>query len=280
MSSKSSPPPANLKSVILSLTPPLATVTLNNPKQGNSITPTMAAELISVFSYLSSSAPLINYIVLTATGKYFCTGMNLGSSLASSSSSTPSSDQDPTQSSLNLFTTIRNCPKPIITLVNGPALGGGVGILFLSDIRIMLSNAYISFPEIKRGIIPSLISLFIVPELGVYKTKQFFLTGQKVTAKECLELGVVSDVVQNLEEGKEKVQKYLDVLKSSAPNAMGMAKRLVRTVGRAPWMDNDVVNEVKGLFNEMLKSDEAVYGISSFLSKEKPDWVEFQKSKL
>jgi methylglutaconyl-CoA hydratase len=72
---------------------------------------------------------------------------------------------------------IRAFPKPIICRVNGPVMGGGMGILFATDLRISLESANFSFPEVKRGIVPALISAYIVPQMGLFKAKQYMLTG-------------------------------------------------------------------------------------------------------
>lgn len=115
-------------------------------------------------------------VVLTGAGKYFCTGMDLGS--ANQESLQQQIDQGTAgHAFLRILSQIRDFKKPIIARVNGPVMGGGCGVLFATDLRVMLQNSFLAFPEVKRGIVPALISAFIVPQMGLYRTKQYMLTG-------------------------------------------------------------------------------------------------------
>ena len=126
--------------VLLDLNDYVATITLNRPKKGNSITTTMGNLLLKILQELKNNNKA-RIIIITGSGKYFCTGMDL-------SNKSNEKKLDPKL----LFQTLVHYPKPIISKINGPALGGGFGIVFCSDIRIVDENAYFAFSEVKRGL--------------------------------------------------------------------------------------------------------------------------------
>lgn len=130
----------------------------------------------------------------------------------------------------------------------------------------------------KRGIVPALISAYITPELGPYLTRQFMLTGEKVSAEELYRLGVVSALVDNEQEMHRVTQTYVEQLLTSAPNAMTVIKSLIKHVSSHGHSEN--VPYVRKVFSETVRSEEAMYGISCFMQKQQPDWTTFQKSKL
>lgn len=142
----------------------------------------------------------------------------------------------------------------------------------------MQRKAYFCFPEVKRGIVPALISAYITPELGPYLTRQYMLTGEKVSAEELYRHGVVTSLVDNDEEMHRVTQSYVEQLLSSAPHGMSVIKSLVAHVASHSHQDN--VPYVRKVFTQTVHSEEALYGISCFMQKQQPDWSAFLKSKL
>ncbi|KAJ3332139.1 hypothetical protein HDU76_001173, partial [Blyttiomyces sp. JEL0837] len=148
----------------------IATITLDNERRANSLSAQMVKEFLEALDRLETD-DAVRVVIITGKGKYFCSGMDL----AAASSSTSSS---PFDSSKHLFNRLQTFPKPTIALANGPALGGGVGLLLCTDIRLMLSSAYIQLTEVRRGLIPAIISLYIIPEIGRSRARQWFLSGE------------------------------------------------------------------------------------------------------
>ncbi|CEP15719.1 hypothetical protein [Parasitella parasitica] len=260
--------------VLLSVENHVATLTLNRPSKGNALTATMNALLLLYLAQLEKNTD-VRVIVLTGAGKFFCTGMDLSMAAASSSS-----EQDVRASFINglqVFEALYRFPKPVIARVNGPCLGGGVGLVFTTDIRVVQQDAYFALTEVKRGIIPAIISQYIVPELGAQKTKEYMLTGRRVSATEAQPyLSAVAATAQELD---QQVSYYTSMLLESAPGAMSNIKRLVDTVGSGGEAHRAIRirDGVEKAYVEMMQSEEAAYGIMAFVTKQKADWSAFVK---
>jgi methylglutaconyl-CoA hydratase len=261
--------------VLLSISDHVATLTLNRPHKGNALTATMNALLLDHLNQLAKNAD-VRVIILTGAGKYFCTGMDL--SMAASNASTEEEVKASFINGLQVFETLYRFPKPVIARINGPCLGGGVGLVFTTDIRIAHEDAYFALTEVKRGIIPAIISQYIVPELGSQKTREYMLTGRRVSAREAAPY-FLSTVATRLDQMDALVSHYADMLLESAPGAMANIKRLVDTVSSGGDSERAVRirDGVQKAYLEMMQSEEAAYGIMAFVTKKKADWSAFVK---
>jgi len=181
---------------------------------------------------------------------------------------------------IELCNRIKACKKPIVCKINGPALGGGIGLVFMGDIRIATRDSFFAFTEVKRGLVPAMISTFIVPELGSFLSKEMFLTGRRVPAKQALDMGFLTAVAKDNKDDFERLtQEYLNHLLSSAPDAMRMIKGLVQYELSHTHEENAV--EAVKVFQASLMSEETKYGLKMFKEKKEPDWSNFQiKAKL
>ena len=165
---------------------------------------------------------------------------------------------------INFYETLKHFPKPIISRINGSALGGGWGLLFNTDIRVATEGAWFSFAEVKRGIVPAIISAYVVPELGPFHSRKLFLTGEKVTAQKAKDLGFLSDVAKDEAELDKIVASYVEQLLENGPKAMKVVKNLVQHHGSHSHEDN--INHVKGIFEKyVVTSKEARYGMECFM---------------
>lgn len=260
-----------MSEVLLSIENHVATLTLNRPNKGNALTATMNELLLSYLDQLEKDIN-VRVIILTGAGKFFCTGMDL--------SAAASNDNDVEASfikGIQVFETLYRFPKPVIARINGPCLGGGVGLVFTTDIRVADQNVYFALTEVKRGIIPAIISQYIVPELGIQRTREYMLTGRRVNSIEAAPF--LSKVTATTQELDEQVKVYSDMLLESAPGAMTDIKRLVETIssGAESQRAQRVRDDVKKAYLKMMNSEEAAYGIMSFITKKKPDWSNFIK---
>jgi methylglutaconyl-CoA hydratase len=180
---------------------------------------------------------------------------------------------------INFYETLKQFPKPIVARINGPALGGGWGLLFCTDIRVSVASSWFSFAEVKRGIVPAIISAFVVPELGPFQSRKLFLTGEKISSQKGKELGFLNDVVADEAELNKIVDAYVKQLLENGPKAMKMVKTLVAHNTDNTHHEN--LNFVKGIFEKyVVTSKEAKYGMEMFAKKQTPDWSSFYSSKL
>ena len=258
--------------LLLSRSGSTATITLNNAKKGNMLTGPMVQSLRSTMANLSTD-PTVQTIVLTNTGKYFCTGMDLSSTGPATSGTTKAQ----LQNMLSTFECVNSCPKTTIALIKGSCYGGGVGLAFCCDIRIVVGgDMKFVLSEVKRGLVPATISKYVVREWGTALSREAMITGRPVTARELLEKNVIHAVVETEEDGLRKVEEYVKMLESSAPRAVGQVKALVNKVAER----KGETEEIENVFVDMMRpSDEAKHGIGAFRKGIKEvNWVEWYKT--
>lgn len=236
-------------------------MTLNRPSKGNSLNLSMVDSLVGLLEgYIASST--IRIIVLTGKGKYFCTGMEL----------TPSVVSDSPTGAHTLFEKFYHCPKPIVVVLNGPVMGGGIGLVMCCDVRIAKKGIYLWFAEVKRGIFPAIISAYIVLQMGYSDSQYYMLTGERIPIALAHHKGWIHKLVDEAQI-EDTTQQVLSLLLTSAPRAMRDIKSSVRAL-----LDPNHPHHIKMMekrFMDMVQSEEAKYGIQCFLTKQTPDWSTF-----
>eukprot|EP01129_Flabellula_baltica_P005138 TRINITY_DN1835_c0_g1_i1.p1 TRINITY_DN1835_c0_g1~~TRINITY_DN1835_c0_g1_i1.p1 ORF type:complete len:260 (-),score=59.31 TRINITY_DN1835_c0_g1_i1:17-796(-) len=246
-------------------------ITFNRSSKGNSITSEMSVLLLETMERMECD-PEVRLIVLTGNGKYFCTGMDL-----SSVDRDKMGTEESAQAALDLFNSVYYCSKPVISRLNGPALGGGIGFMFGTDIRLAKTDFYLQFSEVRRGIIPAVISSVIVPQIGSFLAKDLMLTGRRLGGERCYELGLLTGLYDSDESLDTAVETYINSLLSGGPSALKQIKQTVRYLTTHTEEENEthVKQAYKNMFNE-----EAQHGILSFMTKQKPNWDQFLQPKL
>jgi methylglutaconyl-CoA hydratase len=205
----------------------------------------------------------VRAIVLTGNGPTFCAGADLksGGGVAAQGSG-----RNPFVEILRL---IWEGPKPVIAAVNGHAFGGGLGLVAAADIAIAVDTAKFAFSEVRIGVIPAMISVVVLPKLGVHHGMRLFLTGETFDAAAARGYGLVHAVVPAADLAAA-VQADVDAIAQGGPNAVREAKQLVRTIPRLPVDDAFALAQAK--IAALFASDEAAEGMSAFAGKRKPRW--------
>jgi hydroxymethylglutaryl-CoA lyase len=249
-------------------------IVLNRPRKGNSMTAGMLQTLTRLFNAFSED-PNIFHIVLAAEGRYFCTGMDLSS--GTDRTSTQGGYYDLVR---GLFQALEHCQKITIAQVDGPSYGGGVGLAFACDVRIVSQNAKWALTEVKLGVQPAIISRFMAREWGFPFFREAVLSGRDVRAAELLRIGAVHLVAPDAAALDIAVDDYLTGLAKSAPGAAAKCKQLVRL----SWLDADGPQHesaIEECFSTMMEpGSEGEYGISQLQRKEPTDWAAFLTSRL
>lgn len=248
----------------------VATITLNRPKAGNSISPRMGAEIIHALQQVEKDPQIVG-VVIRANGKVFCSGMDLRGAMTSSAN-----PQEKGAAAVDLFATLWDFSKPLVCCLQGPVLGGGIAIFCASDVRLIDSErGWLQFPEVKRGIVPAFVSTFALPTMGP-RAAQWLLTGERVPP-ETLEAAGIARRVKGVEGMDKAVEEVMGQFRSGGPNALKETKRLIRKV---PFLSHEeAMKEAQRVFSEAVGGAEAAEGIRSFLARESPDWSLF-RSKL
>ena len=242
-----------------------AWITLNAPESRNALSAQMVQERGGHLR-VASNDPAVRVIVLTGNGPAFCAGADLkgGANAAGSSEGA----QNPY---IDVIRLIWDGPKPVIAAINGHAFGGGIGLVAAADIAIAAEGARFAFSEVRVGVIPAMISVVVLPKLGLQQTTRLFLTGARFGAADALRYQLVHRVVPADELGAA-VQEEIDQLLLGGPIAVGEAKQLIRNVSRLPL--DEAFRYAEDKVAALFASPEAAEGMAAFLEKRRPKWTE------
>lgn len=245
----------------------VVTVALNRPDVHNAMNEQLMKELTLCFKELNNDED-VRVIILTGNGKSFCSGADLNWMKSMVSYSKEENIKD-SKLLLDLFESIYNCNKPVIGRINGAAFGGGLGLIAVCDITIALPDLKFAFSEVKLGLIPAVISTFVVKRIGVANMRRLFITGERFDSNHAKEIGLIDYVVPE-NEFDSTVKKYVDLVCSSGPNAVEEIKNLTNSYETLDEKSYKKFTVEK--IAELRVSDEGQEGVNAFLEKRKPKW--------
>jgi methylglutaconyl-CoA hydratase len=251
----------------------VARITLARPEVRNAFDDRLIEELTRAVRQAGEDAST-RVIVLAGDGTSFCAGADIQWMRKAGGYSRAENEAD-AERMARMLRTIDGCPKPVVVLAHGAAIGGGVGVVAAADIAIAAEGTVFSLAEVKLGILPAVISPYVLRAIGPRSARDLFLTGDRFDAAEALRIGLVHRVVPagELEEaGRKKVASLL----TSGPEAVGVAKRLIEVVtGKTP---DEAMGLTVGTLVERRASAEAKEGLTAFLEKRKPSWAKERES--
>jgi methylglutaconyl-CoA hydratase len=230
-------------------------VTLARPDRRNAFDAALIAELTEAFADVGDARA----VILAGEGPSFCAGADV----EWQRSSVDLSLEENVEDALRLYRmceTVDRCPAPVIARVHGYALGGGSGLVACADIAVAASDAVFGFSEVKLGIIPAVISPFVLPRIGAH-ARRYFLTGERFGAETALRIGLVEEVAEDLDGAVETV--VAEVL-SSGPQAVREAKRLIR--------ERPSGDETAQIAARLRAGEEGQKGLRAFLDRRDPGW--------
>lgn len=249
---------------------PFARVILDRPELRNAFDAALIAELHATFETLAAEAPeVLRGIVLAGEGPVFCAGADAEWMRAAVNLSPTENERDATAMQA-LFTAIDECPVPVIARVHGAALGGGMGLCAAADIVIATATASFGFTETRLGLIPSVISTFVLPKIGESHARALFVSGQRFDAQRGLAIGLVHEVVGDVAALDARVGELLDELRSAGPEAIRSAKTLIREL-RELDADEARHHTVRRIAQQRV-SAEGQEGLAAFLERRAPRW--------
>ncbi len=248
----------------------IARVTLNRPDVHNAFNDEMLSELIEAFSDLHERGTEIRAVVVTGEGKSFCAGADINWMKRMIEYSYEENIADSNLIADCMYA-LYNLPQPTIARVNGAAIGGGMGLVTASDIAIAADTAKLSLSEVKIGLVPACISPYVIMRAGPAACREFFLTGERLTAEKAFQYRLVNEVVPlNLLD--EAVNARLSQLRSSGPEALAASKELIRDVYRMSL--EDAKPYTVDMIARLRIGAEGQEGMKAFLEKRKPKWSE------
>lgn len=249
---------------------PVMKVTLNRPSTRNALSPTMVAELANAFEQARDDAE-VRVVVLMGAGGNFCAGGDLKSmEERSSGSDSPESTATSNRRFGALLEVADTLPKAVIALIEGAAMGGGVGLLAISDWAIADKAAQIGTPEVTVGLIPAQIAPFIVKRIGYTQARRIAPYGLRLNAEEALRVGLVHELAENHGDLMVKGAAAINQCLRCSPEAVAETKRLVRASQVEPL--GPTLDAASRSFAAALAGD-AREGIRAFIEKRRPSWM-------
>jgi methylglutaconyl-CoA hydratase len=247
-----------------------ATVTMNRPELHNAFNENLVASLTESLRRLDAD-PAVRLVILAANGKSFSAGADLNDMRRMADNSREQNLAD-AKAIAGLMRTLNALAKPTVALVQGAAYGGGVGLTSCCDIAIATERATFCVSEVKLGLIPAVISPYVLAAIGARAARRYFVTAEIISAGEAHRLGLVHEVVADEQELAGAADRISTQLLKNGPGAMTAAKQLIATVsGRL--VDDVLVAHTAGLMADRRASAECRDGLSAFLEKRPPAWV-------
>eukprot|EP00930_Biecheleria_cincta_P057882 TRINITY_DN43751_c0_g1_i1.p1 TRINITY_DN43751_c0_g1~~TRINITY_DN43751_c0_g1_i1.p1 ORF type:complete len:272 (+),score=48.71 TRINITY_DN43751_c0_g1_i1:53-817(+) len=247
---------------LLSIEGGVATITLNRPKERNSLSSSLLNSLCDQLKACTSD-DAVRVIVITNAGNTFCAGANL-----------KGGGEAPRYTLVDLFTLMREGPKVVVGKIMGHCTGGGVGMAAACDISVISSKAEVGFTEVRIGVSPAIISVVCLPKLRRGDAAELMLSGEKVSASRATEAGLFNYCVPE-ESVESKTGELLAKLLRGGPKALAATKSLIYKV---PGMQStEAFKWTQELSMSLFQSQEAMEGIAAFAQRKDAPWVPTSK---
>jgi len=232
-------------------------VTLARPERRNAFDAALIAELADAFADVGDARA----VLLEGEGSSFCAGADVDWQRAAIDLSYDDNVEDAMRL-YRMLEAVDSCPAPVVCCVHGFALGGGSGLVACADIAIAWPDAVFGFTEVRLGIVPAVISPFVLPRIGE-AARRYFVTGERFDAATALRIGLVSEVA---EDAGERAESIVEEILAGGPIAVREAKRLVR--------ERPAGIETAHIAAERRTSDEGQDGLRAFLERRPPAWLD------
>ena len=247
---------------------PFLTITLNRPEVRNAMNQQMIAELRRVFTELHE-ARQIRAVILRGADGIFCAGGDLKEMQAAYAHHEAETDQKTRDFDI-LLRTVNSAPQVVITQVEGVAMGGGFGLVCVSDIAIAAEDTTFGLPEVRLGIVPALISPYVIQRIGLTNARRLMLTGARFDGIEAAHYGLVHEVCP-AQEIQERIEITLADIRECAPGAIAACKQLLFEIENADF--NATAQYRADLLDRLRSSPEGQEGMLAFIRKSKPKWA-------
>ena len=245
-------------------------ITLNRPQVHNAFDDVLIAELSEALAAAGSDAA-VRAVVLTGEGASFSAGADLNWMRGMASAGEAENREDSLRLA-SLMRTLQFLPKPTIARVNGAAYGGGVGLIACCDIAIGVDSARFGLTEVKLGLVPAVISPYVIHAIGLRHARRLFLTGELFDAATAQDIGLLHRCVP-AEQLDEAVDGTLALLAKAGPVAQAEAKQLALCMAGATEADAELIDrDNAALIARLRVSDEGQEGLGAFLGKRAPRW--------
>ncbi|MES9968562.1 MAG: enoyl-CoA hydratase/isomerase family protein [Candidatus Thiodiazotropha sp.] len=258
-------------SVVLNITGDgIAQLTINRPEVHNAFDDDVIEQLISGIKSCET-IPSVRALVLRSNGRNFSAGADLGWMRRMAGNSHDENLEDARRLAY-LMKVLNSFSKPTVALVQGSAFGGAVGLVACCDIVIAEFASRFCLSEVKIGLIPAVISPYVVRAIGERQARRYFLTAEPFCARQAQIFGLVHEIVDEADALDEACERIIAKLHANSPQAMRAAKELIFSVSQRA-LDEDVIDDTAQRIADIRASEEGQEGLGAFLEKRTPTWI-------
>lgn len=249
----------------------VVTLTLDRPEAKNALSGELVARLTDACSALAAD-DAARAVVLTGAGDVFCAGADIGEMRAAGAADAAQNEADARRFA-GMLEALERLPLPTIALVNGAAMGGAVGLVACCDVALAADRARFALSEVRLGLVPAMISPYVMRAIGARQARRWFLTGEAMDAARARDIGLVHEVA-NATELPALAARTVEALLAGAPGAQREIKRLIRHMtGRADAADAALLADTAAWIARVRAGAEAREGLTAFLERRKPGWT-------
>jgi methylglutaconyl-CoA hydratase len=249
---------------------PIGLVTMNRPDRHNAFDDVLIAELTEALRSMEAEDG-IRVIVLSGAGKSFSAGADLNWMKRMAGFSMDENRRD-AMGLATLMRTLAHLRKPTLARVQGAAYGGGVGLVACCDIAVAAQSATFSLSEARLGLIPAVISPYVVAAIGERAARRYFLTAERFDAAEAWRIGLVHELVGDHESLDDRIGEIVDAMLACSPSAQREAKELIRAVASRP-VTSELIQDTAERIARIRSSPEGREGVAAFLEKRRASWI-------
>lgn len=248
----------------------VARITLTRIDVHNAFNDALISELTAALKGMDED-PRVRMVILAARGRSFSAGADLNW-MKEMAGYKESENLKDARGLAELMRSLNSLSKPTMALVQGAAFGGGVGLVACCDIALAAEEASFCLSEVRLGLIPAVISPYVIAAMGQRAARRYFLTAERFSAEEAHRLGLVHEVVRG-EDLETRGKRLSQVILAGGPSAQRESKDLIFAVG-GKAIDAEVVEDTAVRIARLRKSPEGREGVNAFLEKRKPDWAQ------
>jgi methylglutaconyl-CoA hydratase len=249
----------------------IATLTLDRPTQRNALCGELVQQLTDALAALATD-PAVRIVLLKGAGDVFCAGADIGEMRAAGNATQEANEAD-SRRFATLLARLEAQPQPTVAVVHGAAYGGAIGLIAACDIVIAGESARLALSEVRLGLIPAMISPYVIRAIGERQAHRWFLTGEAMDAATAERIGLVHECVADAAL-PAAVATMTDALLAGGPFAQTEIKRLLRRVtGRGKESDDSLLAETARWIARIRAGDEGREGLTAFLERRKPRWM-------
>lgn len=246
---------------------PVTKVSLSRPELRNAMSDATLRSLTLAFQTIAKD-PVVRAVIVNGGGKDFCAGADIGW-MKESGRLPPEEGKKDARLLADMLQAVDECPVPVIVAAHGSVFGGGLGLVAACDISLLADDVKMSFSECRLGIMPAVISCWVLPKIGAANARRYYLTGEVFGAKEAVRMGLAHEVVAVAELSAKADAVAANILKCG-PNAVRAAKALLPRL--APLGLNQRIGLAVETLVRLRSSAEGQEGLAAFLEKRAPEW--------